>query len=39
VQDGLLVSGRLFAETVEQGGAGISDFVQAESGHRPQRED
>jgi hypothetical protein len=39
VRDGLVVRGRLFAELVEQGGADINDFVEAESGHRRQLED
>ncbi|KGN30386.1 hypothetical protein N802_07010 [Knoellia sinensis KCTC 19936] len=39
VRDGLIVSGRLFVELVEQGGADINDAVEASSGHRPQLED
>jgi hypothetical protein len=38
VREGLVVSGRLFAEMVEQGGAGINDSVEASSGHRPRLE-
>ena len=38
VRDGLVVSGRLFAELVEQGGADINDSVEAQSGHRPRLE-
>ncbi len=37
VRDGLVFSGRLFAELVEQGGVDINDSVQAQSGHRPRR--
>ena len=39
VRDGLIVSGRLFTELVEQGGADINDSVEASSGHRPRLED
>ncbi len=39
VREGLVVSRRLFAEVVEQGGADINDAVEAESGHRPQLEE
>ena len=35
VRDGLVVSGRLFAELVEQGGLDINDSVEASSGRRP----
>ena len=38
VRDGLVVSGRLFAEIVEQGGVDINDSVEASSGHRPRLE-
>jgi len=38
VRERLVVSGRLFAEIVEQGGAGINDSVEAASGHRPRLE-